>query len=309
MAMRCGDNGTFLHEECFALGVAAITYDGIAETNFSDFSEADAKPLWRSLAPAQISSLRNLCFGMRGGDTIFVKAGPLIVGKGIVRGAIGQRAYGFNRASRRIVDENGTPWQQQVPVAWRPDFVPVEIQVGSNQRFAIQEITREDAQRIERDLDNALAAVAGRPSEDEMLRTESYVRASPAAMRIIERRHNDLSNSFASWLAVEHRVTSQRERGQIDVKFRLNGKAILAELKICYGGSTRHAIREALGQLLEYNHYPSRTPTEEWLIILDVEPEDTDRTYIALLRERLGLPLYLGWQVALGFTFVPVWPA
>lgn len=308
MAMRCGDNGTFLHEECFALGIAAITYDGVAETDFSSVSAEKAKPLWRHLAPAQISSLRNLCFGMQGGDTIFVKAGPFIVGKGVVRGTKGSRAYGFNYAGKRIEDENGTPWFQQVPVAWRPDFVPLRIQVGSNQRFAIQEISLEDARRIERDLDSELAKVPEAPGDDDALRTESYMRASPAAMKIIARRHNALSNDFAAWLGSAHGIKPTRERGQIDVQFRVKDVEVLAELKVCYAGSTRHAIREALGQLLEYNYYPARKPTQEWLIVLDVKPDSADEQYISLLRERLRLPVFLGWQGKGGFSFAPKWP-
>jgi hypothetical protein len=307
MAMRCGDNGPFLHEECFGLGIAAITYDGIAETDFSELTEKSAKAVWKHLAAAQKSSIHKLCYGMRGGDTIFVKAGRLIVGKGVVRGRPDARAYSFNHANKRIVDENGTPWLQQVPVAWRPDFLPLEIKVGSNQRFAIQEISLEDARRVERDLDSHLAGVPVAPV-DETLRTESYLRASPAAMKIIERRHNALSNDFASWLKASYGIASRRERGQIDVQFQRNGKEVLAELKICFACTARHAIREALGQLLEYNYYPSRKPTQEWLIVLDTLPEDSDKRYIALLRDSLRLPVYLGWREKAGFAFSPFWP-
>lgn len=309
MAMRCGDNGSFLHEECFALGVAAITYDGIAETDFSTLIEKDAKPLWRDLAPSQISSLRSLAYEMRGGDTIFVKAGRLIVGKGVVRGKLGERAYSFNHAHKRIIDENGTAWFQQVPVAWRPDFIPLEVQIGSNQRFAIQEVSLEDARRVERNLDDELSKVPPVSPESDALRTESYVRAGAAAMRIIERRHNALSNQFAEWLLAKYGIKAAQERGQIDIQFRRGNVEVLAELKICYGSSSRHAVREALGQLLEYNYYPSRKPTQEWLIVLDVEPEESDLVFISLLRKQLSLPICLGWQCENDFSFSPAWPA
>jgi hypothetical protein len=308
MAMRCGDNGPFLHEECFALGIAAITYDGVSEQDFSNVLEKDAKPLWKHLAPAQVSSLRNLCYGMKGGDTIFVKAGPEITAKGVVLGKVGARAYSFDHAGKPIIDRNGTPWMQQVPVAWRPDFVPVKIQVGTNQRFAIQQISLEDARRIEADLDKEIAKTTEAPDQGDPLQTESYLRASPAAMRIIKRRHNALSNDFRAWLLAAHGLKSEKEKQQIDVRFNRQGVEVLAELKVCYASSTRHGIRESLGQLLEYNYYPARKPTQEWLIILDCEPDSSDRKYIALLREKLGLPLYLGWQDDRAFAFAPSWP-
>lgn len=306
--MRHGDYGKFAHDTYIRKGVAAITYHGIAETDFTDLTLLEAKETWRHLAPSQKASLRHLSYDIAGGDTIFVKAGPMIVNSGVVRGTIGERAYRFNYAKPTIEDEEDEHWFQQVPVAWRDDFVPVRLSVGSNQRHAIQKISIAEATQIIRDLDQELATAALPSMQDELLRTESYLRATSASMREITPRHNRLSNQFRKWLENEHSLVVSQEKLQIDVRFTRQNIAVLAELKICEGGSTRHAIREALGQLLEYNYYPSRMLSKEWLIILDCEPTDNDRRYVMMLRERLKLPLFLGWQSKAEFAFVPDWP-
>jgi hypothetical protein len=309
MAMRHGEYGKFAHTIYIPIGVGAITYHGVEETDFTDISLKDAKQIWQHLAATQKASLKHLCYDMAGGDAIFVKAGPMIVTSGIVRGAIGERAYRFNYAKQSDFGDSYEHWFQQVPVVWRTDFMPIRMAVGSNQRHAIQEISAVDARRTTRDLDQQLAT-APLPSEvDKLLRTESYLRATSASMRVITPRHNSLSNHFKKWLDREHSIKAKQEQAQVDVRF-LHGKIeVLAELKICDGGSTRHAIREALGQLLEYNYYPTRTSSKEWLIVLDAEPSDSDRRYVNTLRDRLRLPLYVGWRSEPGFAFSPGWPA
>jgi hypothetical protein len=308
MAMRHGDYGKFSHEIYVSMGVGAITYNGITETDFTDVPLEDAQHIWRDLAPTQKASLKHLCYDIAGGDTVFIKAGPMIVNSGIVRGDIGQRAYRFNFAPDVGLDEGHGHWFQQVPVAWRSDFAPIRISIGSNQRHAIQKISVDDARRIRQEITRSIATSTMPTARDELLRTESYVRATVAAMKVITPRHNQLSNAFRKWLAATHRITASQEQAQIDVRFVRGDETVLAELKVCQGGTTRHAIREALGQLFEYNYYPSRAAAHLWMIVLDMEPSVTDRAYVATLREALQIPLWLAWQNPRGFAFHPAWP-
>lgn len=138
---------------------------------------------------------------------------------------------------------------------------------------------------------------------------DAYYRESARNLKEIIPRHNKLSNAFCDWLSNQHGVNARQELQRVDVAFRLKGAAVLAELKVCYGVGTTKSIREALGQLLEYNHYPSRNPADAWLIVLDEEPLVDDRSFVDSLRERRSLPLTLGWQkTAGGFAFHPEWP-
>ncbi len=74
-----------------------------------------------------------------------------------------------------------------------------------------------------------------------------------------------------------------------------------------YGVGTTKAIREALGQLLEYNYYPGRDKKKEWMIVLDQTPSKKDQDYIKTLIEEIDLPLRVGWQTENSFVFYPKW--
>ena len=148
-----------------------------------------------------------------------------------------------------------------------------------------------------------------RASEDEgPLSEDAYYRESAAKLKVIIPRHKMLSNNFCKWLHVNYGVRAERERQRVDVRFVWRKKTVLAELKVCYGVGATKSIREALGQLLEYNHYPVREPSNVWLIIIDNAPSDDDCQFIEVLREKLSLPLTLGWINGKDFDFYPGWP-
>jgi hypothetical protein len=128
-------------------------------------------------------------------------------------------------------------------------------------------------------------------------------------LKFIVPRHKKLSNDFCKWLESEHKTKATQEQQRVDIRFSLKGAAMLAELKICFGVGTTRSIREALGQLLEYNHYPPRKVADDWLIVLDEEPSEADRRYILTLRDKRSMPVTIGWQTSEGFLFYPKWPA
>jgi hypothetical protein len=127
MAFRCGNQGPSMWPHCLKLEVAAITYDYIDETDLSKYPPGEPKELWDELAPTQKSSLRRLAYEMKQGDTIYVKDGSKIVGRGTVKG---QYKYDYTNA---IQDPYGNYWHHQLPVKWEPNFVPVPILLGAEQ--------------------------------------------------------------------------------------------------------------------------------------------------------------------------------
>jgi hypothetical protein len=80
------------------------------------------------------------------------------------------------------------------------------------------------------------------------------------------------------------------------VEFRDGRSLCRAELKACYGMTTTLAIREALGQLLEYNYYGWRSPAHRWFIVLDSPPSEQDMKYVRTLASKKLLPLFLCWK-------------
>jgi hypothetical protein len=125
---------------------------------------------------------------------------------------------------------------------------------------------------------------------------DAYYREIGPRLRLILRRHSVLSNSFAGWLRSNDLANVWQEKGRVDVEFQYEGGLCRAELKVCYGIGTTRSIREAMGQLLEYNLYGIREPADRWLIVLDEMPNSRDREFIQRLRTDLDLPVFLGWQ-------------
>jgi hypothetical protein len=131
-----------------------------------------------------------------------------------------------------------------------------------------------------------------------------YPRATPSSLRLIYPRHKELSNQFVGWLGRTGRTVSGREKDRVDVEFRDGSDFCRAELKICYGMTTTQAIREAMGQLLEYNYYGWRTPADRWFVVLDIAPAPADIQYLRKLAREKLLPLTLSWRSGNQFELV-----
>ena len=124
-------------------------------------------------------------------------------------------------------------------------------------------------------------------------------------MRVITPLHNQLAERFAAWLRTAGYQDIEHERDHVDVRFRSKDRSYCAELKVCHGFSTRAAIREALGQITEYNLYDEdELPADEWWIVLDEEPGAADLRYATRLRREFGLPLFLVFPVRGGAAFI-----
>ena len=91
-----------------------------------------------------------------------------------------------------------------------------------------------------------------RPKTDTYLAEDGYPRASGPQRKIILPRHNRLSNGFAKWLRERGYADVRQEEGHVDVDFMDGMTTCRAELKVCYGVRTRHAIREALVARIQF---------------------------------------------------------
>ncbi len=308
MSFRAGNQGPEMWAHCLRFGVAAITYDPLARTDLSKHPQEEPKPLWSKLAISQKVSLRRVAYEMKGGDTIYAKQGPKIIDRGMVKGAKGRTAYKFD-SQFRIIDPFNVPWTHQVPVEWSVDFVPIDILVGRSQQYTVEELLPDDIRRLEEAIDASSRKSRGSEVDDESrsepLIEEAYYRESQARSKFIVPHHNKLSNEFCFWLKKKHGIVARQEHQRVDVRFTFKKQTVLAELKTCFGVGTTKSIREALGQLFEYNHYPSRDACDLWLIVLDNEPSEHDKRFIEALRRERSLPLTIGWRTKLGFSFHP----
>ena len=56
--------------------------------------------------------------------------------------------------------------------------------------------------------------------------------------------------------------------------------------------TVKAAIREALGQILEYNHYPNKNNAQKLIIVTECEAEQEDMQYLVGLRTVYNIPVY-----------------
>jgi len=129
-----------------------------------------------------------------------------------------------------------------------------------------------------------------------VLPEDAYVRFTPAQQQVILRRHNELSNRFRTWLSAVGATAVSAESESIDVSCSYSGRSCLFELKTCYALSPRHALREALGQVLEYAFYPGRTRCDHLAVVLDTAPATTDIEWFQQLKLS-GIIVDLFWLI------------
>ncbi len=191
-------------------------------------------------------------------------------------------------------ERKGDPWRFEG--IWR--ITGIERDFESSRRMPNgerQRVFRFKLRKADRipDIDRLFSL---RPRTHEYLSESDYTRVTPALMKIIEPRHRRLANSLYDWLVERGAEDIRLEHNRIDVAFRTDSTTHMAELKVVYGLSVTRSIREAMGQVFEYNFYPGREPYDRWLIVLDRRPEKQDLRYVERLRRDLEVPLNLGWK-------------
>jgi len=313
MAMREGFRGEdMFREKCFDNRVAAITYHPIRKRDLKPYGPEKRPPGWKVLAASQKGSISKFAWQIRAGDTLYVRdsAQPnLLIGCGRVLGDDGELAYFYDEHSV-IRTESGEVWRHLIRVDWEYPFqkIPYKDHSANTTVLALDEKELAEFRREARRLEYknfGLSNVDVRLADDLEV---AYPRATPATIRMILPRHRTLSKAFQRWLLQRHRVVGRPELRQIDMQFDLGQTAAMAEFKIAYDGNTKAAVREALGQILEYNHYPGRNPAAAWFLVLDQKPCDDDREFVASLRTTWKCPIFLGWQQGANFSFHPKSP-
>ena len=303
--LRDGLGGHDMWPACKENRIAAITYEGIEKTDLRPYSRTNHPPGWEQVGSK--GSLNHFAFGIKGGDTIYVgdSVSHKLIGNGYALASIGELAYRFDAYSP-ISAPSGKQWCHLIDVDWETfegisykDRDPI-ITVLELTAKEIEEYDKESQLQEHRTHGHLLDEEA----QDVFLHESNYSRYTPAASRLIHRRHVVLSNQFKLWLAQKHIILTQ-ERNQIDATFEVGKKRFLVEFKIAYQGDTKRAIREALGQILEYNHYPPRVSHDTWLIILDTAPNEEDTVFLKVLSESYRLPLVIGWKTNSSFMFEP----
>jgi hypothetical protein len=308
MRIRAGKGGEDLWPLCEKNGVAAITYDGIHNVNLAFYSDKKRPPGWNEIGGGGAKpSLSRFAWQIRGGDTVFVASNGKIVGMGHPHAESGKIAYKFSLRSP-IITSTGEVWHHLIEMDWESTFTPFKPKQMRAPLFTLLDMNQQEVNEFlasSRVSELRQSELQENEIQTALLLEDEYTRYTPTALRHIRREHASLSNSFTNWMKDEHGLRVVQEKQQIDATFEVGNLNFLIEFKIAYQGNTKKAIREALGQILEYNYYPPRVCHDHWLLILNSTPSDEDRQYLGFLKEALHFPLSLGWRTMPGFSFDP----
>jgi len=303
MAMRAGFRGENMFLACRPRQLAAITYAPLADVDLGRYGPEFRPRGWHRLAPSQKGSINKFAWQIHVGDTRYGResARPnMLVARGRVLGRHGELAYFFAKQSP-IRTQTGEVWRHLVRVDWDNHFQEIPYKDHSPNTTVLR-IEDGEAARLIRSAKKSgyRTQVAFRAGLER-----AYPRATPAMIRRIVPLHKTLGRQFQEWLWNEHAIEGFPEQQWIDLQFNLKQDPAMAEFKIAYNGNTTAAIREALGQILEYNHYPARRASESWFLVLDKRPRSEDCGFVDVLRRKLRLPLHLGWREGSEFFFFP----
>lgn len=131
--------------------------------------------------------------------------------------------------------------------------------------------------------------------EEKSLNENPYSRSTNNNVKLIKPLHNKLSNDFKEYLLNEGFLDIEREKNAIDLIAKRGNSTYIFELKVVNTPYVRHSIREALGQLLEYNYYPNRKKFNYLNIVLNRKPSEAEIEWCKNLN-RIGIQFELFWQ-------------
>lgn len=104
-------------------------------------------------------------------------------------------------------------------------------------------------------------------------------------------QHNNLSNEMVAWLKKNGYLNVKSEHEYVDISCQEpSGKKIFFELKTAQ--TVKLAVRQAIGQLMEYNHYPNQNKADKLIIVTVLEPTKDDIQYLTGLRTIYHMPVY-----------------
>ena len=134
----------------------------------------------------------------------------------------------------------------------------------------------------------------------ETLDTSLITRTTKAGEILIDPLHKKIQNAIVELLKDQY-VHLYVEKGtDCTIKQKVDIKGLLKDSEEWHyfevkTYSAKRSIREALGQILEYAHYPSTKRAKKLFIIGPEKPDDKDKSYMQFIRKTYGLPIWFRW--------------
>src|SRR5947209_4328901 len=226
MKLRDGTHGEDMWGPCRNAGLAAITYPGITWVDLRLYSKQKRPPEWNQIgSPAGKGSIAHFAWEIRGGDAIYIgdSATHQIVGMGYATAKIGELAYRFD-AHSPIVPLRGDPWCHLIDVDWDTSFTPFGYKDRAPQTTVLgfKKMEIQDFEQASHTAEHRNKGLGDKDIRKTFLLETAYPRYTPAAQRLILRKHSILSNCFRRWLENKPVAEVSQERQQMDITFKAN---------------------------------------------------------------------------------------
>lgn len=213
-------------------------------------------------------------------------------------------ALPYVAAIKELLESSGKKFKETKKNRWRYFYPEKEHYLSTLQEFIINEKPLID-EYLKQHSDSGIP-LANKDTNDKYVKTlpcyKQYIDSIKKAKKtgsikvkaseyIMSLQHNELSNAMVEYLKNNGYKNVKAEDNYVDIKcVDAFGKKIFFELKTAQ--TVKAAISEALGQLLEYNHYPNTKRADKLVIVTKHEPEKEDVQYLMGLRMVYDIPVY-----------------
>lgn len=191
-----------------------------------------------------------------------------------------------------VVSSEGVSFYNMNPVSGFDDLIDHVIVEWKNPRGWHQWYKQEM---------NVVAQRSDTPSDDRQdnrwtqfhINTETRTRHVEEAVIDIEARHQKMQEGIKPCLEKEGYTDVKLEEDHVDIRGSKQGVPHFFEVKTY--DTAKACIREALGQILEYNHYPKTRRAAEMYIIGPNKATSEDEEYLKYLRVNYKMRVYYRW--------------
>ena len=134
----------------------------------------------------------------------------------------------------------------------------------------------------------------------KVLDTSCFIKTTEKGEVLIDPLHKKIQNAVAKLIKKDYvhpyveTGLSDAEGQRVEIKgiFKETGEWHYFEIKT---DSAKKSIREALGQILEYAHYPNMQRATKLFIVGPQQPDDKDTAYMEFIRKTYGVPVWFRW--------------
>ncbi|TQR72330.1 hypothetical protein [Acinetobacter sp. RF14B] len=227
---------------------------------------------------------------------IFIRRKQELINLGINKRLVNNYILGETKEEKFIFPLNISICPQKIILLDKPILMSKLVKERLNYHYTTAEnITGKNKLKKLSSIFDDLSLANLALDDDRNLNEISYIRSANNDEKLIKPLHNKLSNDLKKYLLDKGFIDIEQEKNAIDLTAKRDDSTYMFELKVVNTPYVRHSIREALGQLLEYNYYPNRKKFNYLNIVLNRKPSDLEIEWCKKIN-KMGVRFELFWQ-------------